>query len=168
MTDHRTRGGTAGRLVLLVVVVTVVAGLAGFVFGRADPERAAALLIRDFVVAEPVGSATAGPAPSSGERAAAPQCGVMDRPVHAAIQVATLGVGGVVVQYRDPESAKALGQWAAAHVATVLLAPNPDLEHPVVATAWGRRMALASANLEMLSAFVAAHGGQGPDRAGCG
>src|SRR5690606_39095264 len=96
-----------------------------------------------------------------------PQCGVLDRPVLPAIQIATLGVGGVVVQYRDEAAAETLGQWAAEHVARVLLAPNPDLEQPVVATAWGRRMPLANANLELLSAFVTAYGGHGPDPAGC-
>ena len=49
----------------------------------------------------------------------------------------------------------------------VLVAPNPDIDASVVATAWGRRLRLDRADGSLLRAFVTAHAGIGPQVMAC-
>lgn len=168
MTDgERGLGRRMARLGVALVAVALVAGLAGYLFGRTDPRRAAALVVRNFAQAEPVGTATEGAAPTSGSAAADPRCGVTDERLPPESQIGTLRAGMVIVQYRTDEPAPSLLQWAGDHLRQVLVAPNEDLDSPIVATAWGRRMPLEEPNTELLTAFVTAYGGQGPDSASC-
>lgn len=163
----RGTGRTIGRWALALIAVAVVALLAGVLFGRADPQRAARLLIRDLVLTEPSGEATGPPAPTSGEAVAAPMCGVVGEPLGTQAQVDAIAAGLVVVQYRLDEHAAAVGALAAAHPTEVVAGPNPALDANVVATAWTRRMRLDNPNTELLSAFVTAHAGIGPDVRPC-
>lgn len=161
-------GRSVLRLVAAVVAIVVIALVAGYAFGRTDARRAAALVVGDFVVDEPIGTATEGPAPSSGpELDAQPPCGVHDAPLTTDQQIAALRGGAVVVQYRDDASSDALGAWAADR-AGVVVAPNRDLDDGVVATVWGRRLRTGSVNEQLLSAFVTAYGESGPDPQACG
>src|SRR5690606_34869092 len=61
--------------------------------------------------------------------------GVLAEPIPGAVQVAILEGGGVLVQHRDlsPADATAVEAFAGDDV---VVAPNPDLPSPVVATAW--------------------------------
>lgn len=149
---------------LAVVVVGLVAGV---VFSRTDPRRAARVLLGEQVHTEPEGEATSGPAPSSGERAAGPTCGMTGAPVAAQAQIDALAAGLVVVQYRDEDHADEVSEVLADRSTIVLVAPNPDLDAPVVATAWGRRLRLEAPNGQLLRAFVTAHAGIGPQVADC-
>lgn len=150
--------------VLAVVVVGLVAGV---VFSRTDPRRAARVLLGEQVRTEPEGEVTSGPAPSSGERAGRPTCGVAGSPVSTQTQIDALAAGLVVVQYRDEEHADEVSEALADRSTIVLVAPNPDLDAPVMATAWGRRLALEDPKGQLLRAFVTAHAGIGPQVAAC-
>ncbi|MDX1657788.1 MAG: DUF3105 domain-containing protein [Nitriliruptorales bacterium] len=148
---------------LALAGVTVLAVIAGYLFGRATPERAAGTLIDDFVVTEPVGEPPGdAAAPTSGEVTAAPGCGVREEPLAPAVQVASLDAGIVVIQYRpgelESEQEVVLTRMVEASPESAVLAPNPDLGSPVAVTAWGRRMPLAEANEQLISAFLTAHG----------
>ncbi len=163
----RGAGRTIGRWALAGLAVAVVALLAGVLFGRADPQRAARLLIRDLVLTEPVGEATGPPAPTSGTAQAAPMCGVVAEPLDVQSQVDAMAAGVVVLQYRLEEHAARIQAFAASRPTEVVAGPNPDLDANVVATAWTRRMRLDDPNTELLSAFVTAHAGIGPDVQPC-
>ncbi|MEX2549695.1 MAG: DUF3105 domain-containing protein, partial [Nitriliruptoraceae bacterium] len=49
----------------------------------------------------------------------------------------------------------------------VLVAPNPGLDAPIVATAWTRRMELETADPVLLEAFASAFRGRGPESVDC-
>ncbi len=144
------------------LAVVVVALLAGFVFSRTDPQRAATILLGDQVLTEPEGEVTSGPAPTSGQFDGGPTCGVVTDPVPPEAQVDALAAGIVVVQYRSADDATALTEALAGRPTEVLVAPNAEIDAPVVATAWGRRLRLESVEPALLQAFVTAHAGIGP------
>lgn len=152
---------------LLLAGVVVVALAAGLLFSRADPRRAAGLLIDEQVVTEAEGEATGPPAPTSGDDTADPVCGVSSEPVDVDTQVGALAAGIVVVQYRDPGDADPVVGAVAETPRRVFVAPNADLGARVVATAWGRRLELAEVDGQVLRAFVTAHVGIGPDVTEC-
>ena len=153
---------------LLVMAGVVVAALvAGLVFSRTDPRRAANLLLEGRVVTEADGEATGPPAPTSGDAPAAPVCGVSEDPLSIDTQVGALAAGIVVVQYRDAGDAEEVVGAVAETSTQVLVAPNPDLSRPLVATAWGRRLELETIDGQALRAFVTAHAGLGPDVTEC-
>lgn len=149
------------------LAVVVVALVAGIVFSRTDPRRAASLLLGDQVLTEPEGEATAGPAPSSGDRGGGPTCGVVTEPVGVQQQVDALAAGVVVVQFRDEDHATPVAAAVADRPTDVLVAPNPDLDAPLVATAWGRRLRMERVDGALLRAFVTAHAGIGPQVVPC-
>lgn len=158
----------SARPVLWGALAVVVVGLvAGVVFSRTDPRRAAAMLLGEQVLTEPEGEATGGPAPSSGSWEGGPSCGVVAEPVTAQRQVDALAAGIVVVQYRDDRDGDAVAQAVAGRPTAVLVAPNADLDARLVATAWGRRLRLDSVDGPMLRAFVTAHAGIGPQVTPC-
>lgn len=74
--------------------------------------------------------------------------------------------GGIVIQHRDLDdgSRRALEGLAGDQV---VVAPNPTLPAPVVATAWLTKLECTAADVSALRAFIDAHQGQGPEgRAG--
>ncbi len=89
--------------------------------------------------------------------------GVKASPIAPQIQVALLESSQVLVQYRPPVAPTRLLQLATDRLVT--LAPNASLPAPVVATAWTWRMECAPPSASVITsiqAFVAAHGGNGP------
>ena len=162
MAEPRDLRATVGRLIAAVVGVTVLALVAGWLFGRTSPERAASTLLTDLVISEPVDSEPLDPAaPTSGEADGTALCGVREHTVDREDQVATLAAGAVIVQYRPSQvGSRGLGdvRGLTEGRAPVLVAPNPDLGAPVVATAWTRRLGLDDVNRQLLSAFVTAYG----------
>ena len=104
--------------------------------------------------------------PTSGPHLAggAPQ-GAQDEPVPRPAQVALLEAGGVMLQFRDITPAD-LRRLRTLSEREVVVAPNPDLDSPVVATAWRHRLACGGASgpaLDDLESFVDTHKGNGPE-----
>ena len=159
---------SARALLLLGLVAAVVAAIGGYVLARSAPEVAAGLLVRDVVRTEPIGTATDGPAPSSGtdEFGITDTCGVLDV-VSVDDQRRAMYSGVVVVQVRDRDLLGDATAWYEEQDAPVIVAVNPALDTPVVATAWARRMPLTGVNEEFLTAFVVAHGRMAPADAAC-
>ena len=153
---------TLARLGLAVVGVIVLGLVAGWLFGRTSPERAASTLVSDLVITEAVGEEQLDPAaPTSGDPEGPPVCGVQDDPVSPQRQIASLDAGVVLVQYRPSELAAdevEMLRSLAERGRPVLVAPNPDLGAAVVGTAWTRRLGLEAPNQQLLAAFITAYG----------
>jgi hypothetical protein len=66
----------------------------------------------------------------------------------------------VLVQHRPDVDASALADLAGDRV---VVAPNPDLPAPVVATAWLHKRTCTEPDVDALQAFVDARVGHGPD-----
>jgi len=155
------------RLLAGVAAIVVIGLVAGYAFGRTDARRAAGLVVADFVADEPIGTATDGPAPTSGVRPLVDvACGVRDGSLSVEEQIAALRAGVIVVQYRDDGLTAEVAAWAAERD-RVVAARNADLGDPVVATAWGRRLRISHVNEQLLGAFVTAFAGTGPDDQAC-
>ncbi len=168
------------RLGLAIVVVAVAAAMAGYLFARSAPKRAAATRIAGFVIDEPVGAGTETPvdrdpaAPTGGELdagAVAPVCGVSGEPLTTDQQVASLRAGHVLVQYRRDEVTDddigALRTLAGEHPDHLVVAPNSRLAVPVAVTAWSRRMPLERPDRDLITSFLTAYAGEGPDPTPC-
>ncbi|MBW3657499.1 MAG: DUF3105 domain-containing protein [Actinobacteria bacterium] len=165
------------RLGLATLAVTVVAAMSGYLFARSSPDRAAATRIAAVVQLEPAAApddevpTRDAAAPTSGDARGAAPCGVEDAALDVDAQVAALAAGRVLVQYRpaevDGDALAELHDVAGHHRGDVILAPNPDLEQPVVATAWSRRLPLAAVDDGLLDAFATAYAGGGPEPAPC-
>lgn len=106
--------------------------------------------------------------PTSGPHlAGAEVSGVQDDPVPRPVQVAVLEAGGVMVQHTGDVSSGDLRRLRRLASRTVIVAPNPDLGNPVVATAWRHRLTCAGAAggaLDALETFVESHEGKGPEQ----
>lgn len=104
---------------------------------------------------------TTDPPTSGAHYSLPPPSGVLDEPVDRPMQVTLLESGAVLVQYRDLPAAEVAALEALA-ADDVVVAPNPDLPEPVVATAWLTRQACDGVDAGTLETFVADHRGQGP------
>lgn len=163
------------RLALAVVAVAVAGTMAGYLFARTSPERAAATRIAAFVVDEPAGTppgdADDAAAPTSGTARGATTCGVRAGTLTGDEQVAALAAGHVVVQYRRDDLTDGeigdLRQLVGERHTKTLLAENAALRTPVAATAWSRRLPLDRADLDLLDAFITAYAGTGPQPRPC-
>lgn len=95
--------------------------------------------------------------PTSGPHLSGPApSGALDTPIDRPTQVQVLEQGGVVIQYRDLEPA-AVDHLEALAGDSVVVAPNPELPAPVVATAWATKRSCDGVDLEALGAFIAEH-----------
>lgn len=171
-----TLGSALMRFALGAVLLVVFGLVSGYLFGRGTPQRAAATIVDDFVITEDfqgndaVAATTTQPAPTSGNHLGSARCGVSGEPVGVDDQLASLAGGIVLVQFRPDDlddAAVATAESLAANDRRVVVAPNPDLDAPVMATAWARRMPLDGVNRELLSAFVTAYEGSGPAPGPC-
>jgi hypothetical protein len=159
---------SARRFAVAALLLAVTAVLAGVWLGRAQPDRAARLVVREFVAETEALPHEGEPAPTVGAARGDPLCGVRDRPLDAGDQVRTLASGVVVVQL-GPTATDDDRRIAAAVVdgRRAVVAPNPELPHAVVATAWRQRLQLDEASTELLTAFVVGHADRGPDPRPC-
>ena len=134
------------RFALAVVAIAVLGLLAGILFGRGTPRRAASSVIADLVDTVPT------PAPGEPDRA-------------------DLACGMVLFRYRsadvDAEGRAVLDEVATDHAGWVLVRAVPDLATPVEAAAWRHRMPLGGVNRELLTAFATAYEGQRTGAEGC-
>lgn len=107
------------------------------------------------------------PAPTSGPHLnGLTRIGIIDEPLPGAEQVTMLEYGGVLLQYRDPGSPEQAELEALADPNNLLspgvvVAPNPDIDAPVVVTAWTQRMTCTEVDVEAISAFIDEFRGQG-------
>ncbi len=159
------------------LVVVVVAGAAGLWFGRADPQRAARVVVSEFVVEEDNPEPTPGPdpevptsvSPEDGEVTGDPRCGVLDEPLEPEAQVEILAAGVVLIQYgaeAPDDQIDALTELATERD-RVALAPNPELDEPIVATSWRQRLDLEGFELDLYDAFAIGHADRSPDVQPC-
>lgn len=83
-------------------------------------------------------------------------CGYYDTPVSAEQAVHSLEHGAVWIAYHPnlaPADVRTLAQLAR-NQTFILVSPFPNLEAPIIATAWGRQQRIASAKDPALNAFV--------------
>lgn len=91
--------------------------------------------------------------------------GARNEPVARPAQVALLEAGGVMLQYKNVSAAD-LRRLRTLSGRQVVVAPNPGLRAPVIATAWRHSMRCGSASggsLDAVARFVEAHRGKGPE-----
>lgn len=107
-------------------------------------------------------------APTSGPHSpSSPRCGVYRRPIPLEIAVHALEHGAVVVWHQEDlanTDLVALRELIGGFDGQVILAPNPELQSPIVATAWNRSKAYESADI---TTFVETYRGRGPERVDC-
>lgn len=151
------------------LAIIAVSFLGGLWFGSSDEPRAARTLLGDRVEPQPevTDGIAEGPAPTSGVTDLDPLCGIVSEPVPPERQVATIMEGGVIVQYQpsaiDDAAIEELEDWATNYVSHLLVAPNPAIDAPIVATAFRNRMPLEEVDTDVLSSFATGYGdAQGP------
>jgi hypothetical protein len=92
-----------------------------------------------------------------------PEQGVLDHPVARPVQVGLLEGGDVLLQYRPADvTGTERSDLEALAGDRVVVAPNPDLPAPVVATAWLYKRTCDSVAVAPLQGFVDARAGKGP------
>ncbi|MGI8661741.1 MAG: DUF3105 domain-containing protein [Acidimicrobiales bacterium] len=102
--------------------------------------------------------------PTSGPHSpGASPAGVVSAPLSRPAQVGILEGGGVLVQYRDAGDLEALRTLANE---TTVVAPNPGLDGPVVATAWLFKVRCSSVDTAALASFAMDRSGHGPGSGG--
>lgn len=168
--NRRLRNAALGALVLVaaaVAVATFEGGKRSEVEGVEKPESQG----RNHVaVGTPVDYGT--PAPTSGphygERVA--DCGVHDETPPLPDVVHAMEHGAVVLWYRPDAADEArprLLEVMSGYDSHVLVAPNPDIAEPVVATAWDRRLRVDDPDDPRLEEFVKDDRKHGPENVAC-
>jgi hypothetical protein len=93
------------------------------------------------------------------------KCMVYDAPVRNENAVHSLEHGAVWITYQPdlPESDRAVLAKLAEGQRYILISPYPELEDPVVASAWGAQLRVDDANDPRLQAFIDRYAGHGPE-----
>jgi hypothetical protein len=100
------------------------------------------------------------PPTSGAHQPGALRAGAIDEPLSNPVQVGMLEEGQVLVQY-DGELDRQTIDTVVGLRPEVLVAPNPDLPSPVVATAWRHKLECSEIDLADLRDFVDSYAGQG-------
>ena len=101
--------------------------------------------------------------PTSGPHQPGPAIdGVVAEPIARPLQVSILERGDVLVQHRPGLSPSAVAELEALAGRHVVVAPNPDLPSPVVATAWVEKLRCDAVDTAALRTFIAERQGRGP------
>ncbi|MGI9601616.1 MAG: DUF3105 domain-containing protein [Acidimicrobiales bacterium] len=77
--------------------------------------------------------------------------GIVGEPLSRSTQVAVLEAGRVLVQYSETVSYDAVIELTAIEHPSVVVAPNPGLDEPVVVTAWTWKMECSEVDEEVLA-----------------
>ena len=102
--------------------------------------------------------------PTSGPHQPGPPVeGVVDEPITRPIQVGILERGDVLIQHDPSLDGADADRLAELGGAGVVVAPNPDLPDPIVATAWTAKRTCRSVDVEALQEFVDERAGKGPE-----
>lgn len=103
--------------------------------------------------------------PTSGPHQPGPEVtGTLDEPISRPVQVGLLEGGAVLVQHDPDLPAADVARLQGLVDAGVVLAPNPDLPAPVVATAWVHKLSCSEVDVAALREFVRERLGKGPDQ----
>ncbi len=101
--------------------------------------------------------------PTSGPHQPSPDVDpVRVAPLSKPLQVGILESGEVLLQHRPDLPADQLAELEALAGDGVVVAPNPDLDDPVVATAWLFKRSCEEVDVDALREFVAERRGKGP------
>jgi plasmid stabilization system protein ParE len=150
-------------------VVLLVVG-AVFLLQRPDPEVEGVERPPDLGRGHVDSPAYTSNTPTSGKHLAdAPSCGVFTEPLESGLVVHALEHGTVVVWYRTDERdrlAQPLQTLAERWDSHVIVAPQPDLPSPIVATAWNRLKEYERAD-RRLADFIDTYRRRGPERVDC-
>jgi hypothetical protein len=106
---------------------------------------------------------TSDPPTSGPHQAGPPVDGVVDDPITRPIQVGILERGDVLLQHDPGLPASELEELRTLAGSGVVVAPNPDLPSPIVATAWTFKQTCDTVDVSVLRDFVADHAGNGPE-----
>lgn len=102
--------------------------------------------------------------PTSGPHQPTPEVsGVVTEPMSRPIQVGVLERGDVLLQHQPDLAADQLSELQALAGTGVVVAPNADLDEPVVATAWLYKRSCSSVDADALREFVEERQGKGPE-----
>jgi hypothetical protein len=102
--------------------------------------------------------------PTSGPHMPSPPVeGVLDEPLSPALQVGVLERGDVLLQHDPDLSADDRAQLEEVAGSGVVVAPNPELPAPVVATAWLFKRTCEELDVGALKAFIDERRGKGPE-----
>lgn len=116
------------------------------------------------VVGDDAGVAYASDPPTSGPHQVGPPVeGVVDEPISRPVQVGILERGDVLLQHRADLAPTEVSALEALAGPGVVVAPNPGLTQPVVATAWLFKRACTSVDVDALRQFVDERAGRGPE-----
>ena len=85
-----------------------------------------------------------------------------EEPLPGPTQVGVLETGKVLVQYRGDVPAPQVDELRGLAGGDVVVAPNPGLDHPVVATAWLYTQRCERVDAGAIEAFARAHGAGAP------
>ena len=155
----------------LGAAVFVVGLVAGIVFAESAPDVAARQVVREFVVREAVSAdlrTDADVAPTSGGNPGTATCGRADT-LTISDAIASLDAGLTVIWTRSVDLvALVVSELEAGSSPLWAVAVDERLDQPVVATAWGVRMALTRPDGQLLRAFVVGYAGQRGPPPACG
>ena len=102
--------------------------------------------------------------PTSGPHQPGPPVeGVVADPIARPVQVGILERGDVLIQHRPDLDADALASVEALAGERIVVAPNPDLADPVVATAWLFKRTCQTVDVAALEQFADERVDQGPE-----
>lgn len=161
------------RLPPIVALAVVVAGAAALPAcgGRSDPGAGCGPVTREALdpgflvhVVSDEGVEYATDPPTSGPHQPSPAVdGVRSEPLSRPLQVGVLEAGDVLLQHRPDLPAGDLAELRELAGDGVVIAPNPDLDDAVVATAWLHKRTCGAVDADALRDFISARGGKGPE-----
>ncbi|MGH9247201.1 MAG: EamA family transporter [Acidimicrobiales bacterium] len=97
--------------------------------------------------------------PTSGPHQPNDISGALSEPLSRPVQVGALEAGRVLIQY-DGGLDQATIDDLVVSGPSVVVAPNPDLREPIVATAWRHKLECSEASVDELRDFIDTHAGQ--------
>lgn len=109
---------------------------------------------------------TSDPPTSGPHQPAPPVTGAVDEPLPRPIQVGILEAGDVLLQHRTDLPAADVEALRRLAGERVVVAPDPDLDDAVVATAWVHKRSCSAVEVTALERFIEERVGKGPDDEG--
>ena len=111
--------------------------------------------------------------PTTGNHWAVPaEWGIYDEPVPNERQVHNLEHGGIIIQYDSEDEGliarlEELARSLRGFPSCVIVAPYPDMEHPIALTAWGVLLTMDDLDEAAIREFANFYRDEGPERIAC-